>query len=171
MFNDNVYEGIIDIRYLFNEDYYLKKLDSKNIKSEFNKLSNNVVEAYTKDMSYMGDYVNNGENLKERSINLEDIRDRFIAYSDYLPYKILSKSSDSRESRIMVNSLKTLKMPLFLGFLKDAFKMHFNDDVLEKELLEHVKLNRDKVWIDKFKKWLKELREVIDQENMIKKNK
>ena len=36
LFNDNIYKGILDIRYLFNEDYYVK-----NIKSEFNKLSNN----------------------------------------------------------------------------------------------------------------------------------
>ena len=48
LFNDNIYKGIIDIRYLFNEDYYVKKLDSKNIKSGFNKLSNNLVKAYTK---------------------------------------------------------------------------------------------------------------------------
>ena len=47
-------------------------------------------------------------------------------------------------------------MPLFLGFLRDAFKMHFND-ALEEELLEYIKLNRNKVqyvWIDEFKKWL-----------------
>ena len=48
----------------------------------------------------------------------------------------------------------------------------FNDNALEEELLEYIKLNRNKVqyvWIDEFKKWLKELREVIDQENIIKK--
>ena len=65
MFNDNIYKGIIDIRYLFNEDYYIKKLDSKNIKSEFNKLSNNLVKAYTKDIRYMVDHINNGEKLKK----------------------------------------------------------------------------------------------------------
>ena len=193
LFNDNIYKGIIDIRYLFNEDYYVKKLDSKNIKSEFNKRFNNLVKAHTKDISYMVDYINNGEKLKERPINLEDIRDEFIAYNDYLPFGILSNSSyiDVRkmkivssvtfddeykilktESRIMVNSLRTLKMPLFLGFLRNLFVVHFNDNVLEEELLEYIKLNRNKVqyvWIDEFKKWLKELREVIDQENMIKK--
>ena len=52
LFNDNIYKGIIDIRYFFNEDYYVKKLDSKNIKSEFKKHSNNLVEAYTNDISY-----------------------------------------------------------------------------------------------------------------------
>ena len=93
LFSDNIYKGIKDIRYLFNgiafnENYYIE-----NIKSEFNKLSNNLVEAHTKDISYMVDYINNGEKLEERPINLEDIRDKFIAYSDYLPFGILSKSS------------------------------------------------------------------------------
>ena len=73
-------------------------------------------------------------------------------------YKILKT-----ESRTMINSLRTLKMPLFLEFLRDAFKIHnnYND---EEELLEYIKLNRNKVqyvWIDEFKKWLKELREVL----------
>ena len=166
LFNDNIYNGIVDIRYLLNEDYYLEKLDSKNIKSEFKKLSNNLVKAHTKDISYMVDYINNSEKLKERPINLEDIRDKFIAYNDYLPFRILSKSSYidlskmnivasvtfddeykilKTKSRIMVKSLRTLKMALFLGFLKNAFKMHFNDDVLEEELLEYLKLNRNKV--------------------------
>ena len=43
--------------------------------------------------------------------------------------------------------------------------MRFND-ILEEELLEYIKLNRNKmqyVWTDEFKKWLKELREVIDK--------
>ena len=83
-------------------------------------------------------------------------------------YKILKT-----ESRIMVNSLRTLKMPSCLGFLKDAFKTNFNDDVSEEELLEYIKSNRNivqYVWIDVFKKWLKKLREVYDQEHMIKKN-
>ena len=128
----------------------------------------------------MVDYINNGEKPKERPINLEDIRDKFIVYNDYLPLGILSKSSyiDLRKlsivssvtfddeytilktkSRIMTKSLRTLKM-------------HFNGDVLEEELLEYIKLNRNKVqyvWIGEFKKWLKKLREAIDQENMIKK--
>ena len=41
LFNDNIYKGIKYIRYLFNEDYYVKNLDSK---SEFNKLSNNLIK-------------------------------------------------------------------------------------------------------------------------------
>ena len=85
--------------------------------------------------------------------------DKFIAYNDILSkssyidlkkmkivsfvtfddeYKILKT-----ESRIMVKSLKILKMPLFLGFLRDAFKMRFSD-VLEEEVLKYIKLNRNK---------------------------
>ena len=193
LFNDNIYKGIIDIRYLFNEDYYVKKLDSKNIKSECNKRSNNLVEAYSKDVRYMVDYINKGEKLKKIPINSEDIGDKFIAYSEYLTFGILSHSSYidlkkmnivssvtfcdeykifKTEPRAMANSLRILKMPLFLGFLRDAFKMNFNDDVSEEELLEYIKWNRGKVqyvWTDEFKKWLKEVREVFDQEHMIKK--
>ena len=192
LFNDNIYKDLIDIRYLCNEDYYVKKLDSKNIKSEFNKFFNNLVKTYTKDIRYMADHINNGEKLTERPINSKDIGDTFIGYSDNLPFGILSDSSSidlkklkivssvtfddeykilKTESRITANSLRTLKVSLFLGFLKDAFKMRFND-VLEEELLESIKLNRNKVQYvgtDEFRKWLKELREVIDQENMIKK--
>ena len=190
LFNDNIYRGIIDITYLFNEDYHVKNLD---IKSEFNKLSNNLVKAYTKDIRYAVDHINSGEKLTEKCTNSKDIRDKFIAYNDDSLFGILSDSSYidlkkikivssvtfddeymilKRESRITANSLRTLKMPLYLGYLRDAFKMHFND-VLEEELLEYVKLNRNKVqyvWIDEFKKWLKELVAVTDQENIIKKN-
>ena len=88
LFNDDIYKGIIDIRYLFNEDYYVK-----NIKSEFKKRSNNLVDAHAKDIRYMVDRINNIEKLTERPINLKNVRDKFIAYSDDLPFGILSKSS------------------------------------------------------------------------------
>ena len=68
--------------------YYIK-----NIKNEFNKLSNNLVEANAKDIRCILDHVNNGANVKEVPINLEDIRDTFIAYNDTLLFGILSKSS------------------------------------------------------------------------------
>ena len=48
-------------------------------------------------------------------------------------YKILKT-----ESRIMVKSLRTLKMPLFLGFLRNPITIHFNDNSLEEELLEYI---------------------------------
>ena len=56
-----MYNGIIDIRYLFNEDYYVEKLDSKNIKSEFKELYSNLVVPYTRDIACMLDYINKGE--------------------------------------------------------------------------------------------------------------
>ena len=97
----------------------------------------------------MVDYINNGEKLEERPINLKNVRDKFIAYSDNLPFGMLSKSSYidfnkmkivssvifddeykilKTESRIMVKSLRTLKMPLFWGFLRNPFIKHFNDN-------------------------------------------
>ena len=166
-----------------NEDYCIE-----NIKNKFNKLSNNLVEANTKDIRYIVDHINNGENLKETLINLEDIRDKLIAYNDTLPFGILSKSSyiDLRKmniissvkfddeykilktkSRMMVKSLKALKMSLFLRFLKYISK----EELSEEKLSEYIELNKNKVqnvWIDKFKKWLKELRDTIDQKYMIK---
>ena len=51
-----------------NEDYYIE-----NLKNEFNKLSNNLVEATTKNIRYIVDHINNGENLKEALISLENI--------------------------------------------------------------------------------------------------
>ena len=81
-----------------NEDYCIEY-----IKNEFNKLSNNLVEANTKDIRYIVDHINNGGNIKETLINLEDIRDKFIAYNDILPFRILSKSSyiDHRRMNII----------------------------------------------------------------------
>ena len=92
----------------------------------------------------MVDNIKNCEKLEERPINFEDIRDKFIAYIGYLPFGILSKSRYihfkkmkivssvifddeynilKTESRIMVKSLRILKIPLFLGFLRDGFKI------------------------------------------------
>ena len=43
---------------------------------------------------------------------------------------------------MMAKSLRTLKMPLFLGFLRDTFKMHFSD-VLEEEVLKYTKIKKE----------------------------
>ena len=125
-------------------------------------LSNNLAEANAKDIRCIVDHINNGESLKEIPINLEDIRDKFIAYNDTLPFGILSKSSyiDLRKMNIICSvifdveykpletkALKSLKMPLFLGFLK-----YISDEKLsEEKLLEYIELNKNKVqnvWID-----------------------
>ena len=142
LFNDNMYEGTIDIRYFFNEIAFNRDFYIENIKSKLKK-PNNLVKAYTEDIIYMVDHINYDEKLEERPINLEDIRDKFIAYSYYLPFRILSKSNNidlkkinivsfvtyddkckslKTKSRIMVKSLKILKMPLFLRFLRDTLK-------------------------------------------------
>ena len=58
-------------------------------------------------------------------------------------------------------------MPLFLGFL-----IYISEQELsEEKLKEYIKLNKNKVqnvWIDEYKKWLKELRDSISQKCMIK---
>ena len=55
-------------------------------------------------------------------------------------YKLLGT-----KSKKMITSLKILKTPLFIEFLKtlrDNNKPHSNDDVLEEELLEYIVLNK-----------------------------
>ena len=77
-------------------------------------------------------------------------------------YKILKT-----KSRMMVKSLKALKMSLFLGFLKYISE----EELSEEKLSEYIELNKNKVqnvWTDQFKKWLKELRGAIDQKYRIK---
>ena len=77
-------------------------------------------------------------------------------------YKILKT-----KSRMMVKSLKALKMPLSLGFLKYISE----EELSEEELSEYIELNKNKVlnvWIDEFKKWLKELKDAMNQKYMIK---
>ena len=90
-----------------------------------------------------------------------------IVYSvlDNNNFKILK-----RKSKIMIKSLKVLKMPLFLGFLKNPFNIIFNNEALEEELKEYIELNKDilnYIWINEYKKLLKEYRKVIDQIRMI----
>ena len=60
-----------------------------------------------KDVRYMVNYINNGENLKEIPIDLEDIKDKFIAYNDTLPFGILSISSyiDLRKMKIVYSAV------------------------------------------------------------------
>ena len=175
----------------FNETEYNEDYCIENIKSEFEKISHNLVEVHNKGVTYTVDYINNGENLKEISIDLEDTKDKFIAYNDTLPFGILSISSYidlkkmkvvysvvdndkfkvlKRKSKIMIKSLKVSKMSLFLRFLKNPFNIIFNDEALEEGLKEYIELNKDKlnyIWINEHKIWLKEYRKVIDQVRMI----
>ena len=76
------------------------------------------------------------------------------------------------KSRMIVKPLKALKIPLFLGFLKYISEEELSEEELsEEKLSEYIELNKSKVqnvWIDEFKKWLKQLRDAIDQKYMIK---
>ena len=57
----------------------------------------------------MADRINNGENLKEIPISLEDIRDKFIVYDDILPFWNIIKIKLHR-SKKMISPL------LFISF-------------------------------------------------------
>ena len=59
----------------------------------------------------------------------------------------------------MVNALRLLKMPLFIGFLKN--KIYSDDDVLEEELLKYIGLNKKRFLIKKFKNKLRALKEIL----------
>ena len=97
---------------------------------------------HNKDVRCRVDYINNGENLKDIPTDLEDVKDKFTAYNDTLPFGILLISSYidpknmrivypvmdnnnfkilKRKLKIMRKSLKVLKMPLFWWFLKKCF--------------------------------------------------
>ena len=191
--NDNVLEEEL-LKYM----RLINKIVSKpTIKDEFDKLSNNLIKEYVKDIRYMVDYINKGKKLRERSVD-PDIRDKFIAYCDELPFGILSYSSYivlkkmkivssvifddeykllGTKSKKKVTALKILKMPLFIRFLKtlrNNSKTHFDDVVLEDKLSEYIVLNKKEteyVRIEEFTNRLREIREVFEQENMIKENK
>ena len=75
------------------EEELLKYMRLKRItKYELSKLFNNLIKGCGKDVRYMVYYINKGEKLREKSID-PDIRDKFIAYCDKLPFGIVSDSS------------------------------------------------------------------------------
>ena len=68
---------------------------------------------------------------------------------------------------MMVKLLKALKMPLF----SDLLKYISEEEVSEEKLSEYIELNKNKVQnvcIDEFQKWLKELRDAINQKYLTK---
>ena len=73
----------------------------------------------------------------------------------------------SKSKSLKTKSLKALKMPLFLDFLKYISE----EEESEEELWKYIELNKNKVqniWTDEYKKWPKELRDSISQKCMIK---
>ena len=76
-------------------------------------------------------------------------------------------NTKSKSKSLKTKSLKALKMPLFLGFLKYISE----EEESEEELWKYIELNKNKVqniWTDEYKKWPKELRDSISQKCMIK---
>ena len=69
----------------------------------------------------------------------------------------------------MANTLRLLKMTLFIGFLKnlrDKNKIYSDDDVLVEELLKYIVLNKKKTMIKKFKNKLTTPKEILkDKKN------
>ena len=80
---------------------------------------------------------------------------------------IYSNIFDGEYKTLGTKALKSLKMPLLLGFLKYVSE----EELSEEKLLEYIELNKNKVqnvWIDEYKKYLKELKDAISQKCMVK---
>ena len=137
----------------------------KCFKNEFNKLFNDPIKGYSKDIRYMVDYINRCENPTKKPIDF-DIKNESIAYCDVLPFGILSYSSyidintveiiysvaEENKYKIlgtksvkMAKAFRKLKIHLFIGFLKilrDNNKIHISDIMLEEELLKYMRSKR-----------------------------
>ena len=129
----------------------------------------------------MKNYINNGKNLNKKPLNLS-IKNKQIAFCSNLPFWILSFSNyvdiesmniissdvDMNEYKLLgtkskqiVNALKLLGMPLFLGFLKKL-----KSDDIENELLNCTKSNIAKlryIMVKKFKVELKNLQSMLNE--------
>ena len=129
----------------------------------------------------MKNYINNGKNLNKKPVNLS-IKNKQIAFCSNLPFWILSFSNyvdiesmniissdvDMNEYKLLgtkskqiVNALKLLGMPLFLGFLKKL-----KSDDIENELLNCTKSNIAKlryIMVKKFKVELKNLQSMLNE--------
>ena len=130
----------------------------------------------------MKNYINNGKNLNKKPLNLS-IKNKQIAFCSNLPFWILSFSSyvdiesmniissdvDTNEYKLLgtkskqiVNALKLLGMPLFLGFLKKLK----SDDIENYILLNCTKSNIAKlryIMVKKFKDELKNLQSILNE--------
>ena len=74
----------------------MSSLTIKEIKNNFSKLSNSLniklIKGDKKNIQYMVDYINKGENLIKRPIDLSN-KNKCMAYCSDLPFGILSYSS------------------------------------------------------------------------------
>ena len=124
----------------------MPSLLKKETKAKLNKLSNDLniklIKGNRNFILYMKNYINNGENLRKKSIDLS-IKSKQITFCSNLPFGILSLSSyvdiesmniissnvDMNEYKLLVTKskqivkvLKKLRITLFLGFLKKLKK-------------------------------------------------
>ena len=74
----------------------MSSLTIKRMKSDFSKLSSSLniklINEDKKNIQYMVDYINKGENLIKRPIDISN-KDKCVAYCSELPFGILSYSS------------------------------------------------------------------------------
>ena len=88
-------------------------------------------------------------------------------------YKPLATKSKKKKGKIMVNALRLLEMPLFIGFLKflrEKNKIYFDDDILEEELLKYIELHKKKInymMITEFENKLATLNRILSYKNKI----
>ena len=72
-------------------------LSTKKTKANFNKFSNDLniklIKGNRNFILYMKNYINNGENLKKKPIDLS-IKNKQIAFCSNLPFGVLSLSSN-----------------------------------------------------------------------------
>ena len=124
----------------------MPSLLKKETKAKLNKLSNDLnirlIKRNRNFILYMKSYINNGENLRKKSIDLS-IKNKQKTFCSNLPFGILSLSSyvdiesmniissnvDMNEYKLLVTKskqivkvLKKLRISLFLGFLKKLKK-------------------------------------------------
>ena len=124
----------------------MPSLLKKETKAKLNKLSNDLniklIKGNRNFILYMKNYINNGENLWKKSIDLS-IKNEQITFCSNLPFGILSLSSyvdiesmniissnvDMNEYKLLVTKskqivkvLKKLRITLFLSLLKKLKK-------------------------------------------------
>ena len=162
-----------------------------NNENEFSNGSANLVQSHSKDINYVVNQINRGEKFRETPID-SNIKNKFIAYCYELPYRMLDESSyidlnkmkivssmvDLSEYKFLINksanleALKTLKMPLFLGFLNilRIIDTRRAEDVVLKEFTGFMKFNKkniQQIWSEELRSKLLEQGEINKYDNKL----
>ena len=168
----------------------------KERKMKFNKLSNNLnikfIQGTGNSILYMKDYINNKKKINRNLIDL-GLENKQIAFCAELPFGLLSFFSyvdieamnvisvyvEMNEYKLLgtklkkiVNALKLLGMPHFLGFfkqLKDEGKIKSDD--IDNELSKYMELNKTRLiymMIKKFKDSRTDLKAILNEIEKIK---